>query len=158
MTKSSSVLNGLSGRDRQSDWRALKDRDWLELRGLVAGVLQKRLQDDVRNIDPHEEVTVGPGVRDFRPAKGAAAAGLVVDDDLAAKVTLEQWLLAARLAIALAPRIERHQVGELPAGKVRGGAAVAGRDRHQGEQANDRAHGSPGGIVTEDRFSARNGR
>jgi hypothetical protein len=86
-------------------------------------------------------------VRDFRPAKGATAAGLVVDDDLPAKVALEQRLLAARFAIALAAGIERHQVGELPTGKVRGGAAVAGRNRHQGEEGNDRAHVGEG-IVT----------
>ena len=114
-------------RHRQSDRRALKDHDWPELRRLVARVLKKGLQNHVRNIDPHEQVTVGPGVRDLRPAKRAAAADLVVDDDLAAEVSLEQRLLTARLTIALAAGIERHQVGELPVGKVHGAAAAAGR-------------------------------
>ncbi len=95
----------------------------------------------MRQVEADEQIPVGPRVGDFRPAERAAAPDLVVDDNGLVKVLLEQRLLPARFTIRLAAGIERDQIRQLAARVVRG-AAVAGRDRGERDNAQDGAHRS----------------
>ena len=137
----SSVRYGLVWRTARAIGVQLKEDHRPQLARLVPGILQQRLEDDVRQVEADEQIAVGPRVRDFRPAERAAATDLVVDHDRLVEILLEERLLPPRFTIRLAAGIERDQIRQLAARVVRG-AAAAGRDRGERENAQDGAHRS----------------
>ena len=96
----------------QSQRRALEQSHRDDLLGGVAGLLLHRLQDDMGDVDPCHEIAVRLGAHQFAPSQSAAAADLVIDDDLLAEDLFEDRLLPAGFPVGLTARIEGHQIGE----------------------------------------------
>jgi hypothetical protein len=99
--------------DGDPDRGILENCDRGQLLGLVAGIApDDRLQDDVGNVDPGDEIAVGFLLHQLRPGNRSASAGLVLDDHLDPRESLQVGLLPPGLQVGLTAGVEGDRIGD----------------------------------------------